>query len=109
MALTKVVDGEQRPLTAEEEAAIAADEAAEAAKPKRRRALPRLVIVDRMTDAELDTVAGLAGGTPEQKRWHARWMAAVEIQPDDPPTVAAFEAVTGNPTRAAEFLAPENP
>lgn len=79
---------------------------ARAAAPPSR--IPRLVIADRLTDAEVALVAGLQSGTAEQQRWWLRWVSATEVDAADPANVAAFEAVFGV-ERAAELLAPEVP
>lgn len=71
-----------------------------------RAPLPRLVIADRMTDAEIDIVAAMQSGDAAAKRFWVRWVSAIEIQPDDPATVAGFAAVFGK-ARAADLLAEE--
>lgn len=69
--------------------------------------LLRLVVADRMIDAEVATVAGMSqSADPQERRWWIRWVSAVELDPADPATVAGFEAAFGA-ARAAELLAPE--
>lgn len=90
-------------LSPQEVEAIRADQAALLAETP-ARALRRLVIADRMTDAEVATVAAMQSGNAQAKRFWLRWVSALEIQPDDAATVAGFEAVFGK-ARAAELLA----
>lgn len=71
-----------------------------------RDPLPRLVVADRLTDAEVAMVAGLQSGDAQAQRFWLRWVSAIEVSPDNPETRAGFEAVFGV-SRAAELLAPE--
>lgn len=68
--------------------------------------LTKLTISDRFTDAEIDIVSALSGGTMAKKRFYRAWLDATEIQPDDPRVVGAFKSLFGD-ARAAALLAPK--
>jgi hypothetical protein len=67
----------------------------------------KLVIVDRMTDAELAAaLAFFANGTARARRARERWLAASEVNPANEDTIGLFQALYGA-ERTAELLAPE--
>lgn len=67
----------------------------------------KLVIVDRMTDAELAAaLAFFDSGTARATRARERWVAASEVNPANEDTIGLFEALYGA-ERTAELLAPE--
>jgi len=69
--------------------------------------LPKLVIVDRMTDDELAAaLAFFANGTARGRRARERWLAATEVNPANEDTIGLFQALYGA-ERTAELLAPE--
>lgn len=71
------------------------------------RPLRKLLVVDRMTDAELTAaLQWFDSGSAAATRARERWNAAVEVAPDDAATAGLFEALFGA-ERAAELLAPE--
>jgi hypothetical protein len=67
------------------------------------RPVPKLAIVDRMTDEELDAALAFFDANP---RVRERWSAATEINPANPTTIAMLEALYGV-ERTAELLVPE--
>ena len=67
------------------------------------RPLRKLLVVDRMTDEELDAALAFFDANP---RVRERWSAATEINPANPTTIAMLEALYGV-ERTAELLVPE--
>lgn len=105
----KLVDGALVPLSPEELAQRALEEAA--APVLERRMVPKLLIVDRLHAAGLLRNAAIALGigqapatlTDQQLRLRERFAAAVAIAADDPDAIALITEAGGSP---AVILAP---
>lgn len=101
--LTKMVNGKEVVCSAEEEAEIRAEWAANAAKAQ-RVLIPSSVIVDRLQqDGLLEKARAALDAAPLYAR--ERWNTRTAIYADDPDTIALLKSIGADPQK---ILAPEN-
>lgn len=99
------------PLWAEVDAAAPADLPPEPGPPPpppppTRWPVPRSLLVDRMTVAEVTAMRALLATLDAKTQ--ERWLAVSWVWSDDPDVLAAAKALGWTPARVAELLAPES-